>query len=100
MAYALVWPASASAILVSVLRPSLASPIILYFFLFPVALVGAIATVRAASRARGMSADSLRLATVAATIGWVEILLTIIVAISVSVWIIVAFVDLLDNGSL
>jgi hypothetical protein len=96
MAYALVWPASALAFLLSVWRPSLSSPIVLYLFLSPVALLGAIATVRAAGRARRQSPQPLRLAIVAETIGWVEILLTIIV----SVWITVEFVNFLEHEHL
>jgi hypothetical protein len=96
MAYALVWPASVLAFLLSVWRPSVSSPIVQYLFLSPVALFGAIATVRAASRARRQSPQPLRLATLAATIGWVEIILTIIV----SLWITVEFVNFLEHEHL
>ena len=80
----------------SVWRPSLSSPIVLFMLLSPVALIGGIATVRAASRARRLSPQPLKRAIIAETIGWVEILLTIIAA----VWITVEFLTFLEHESL
>jgi len=96
MTYALVWPAAAAAFLLSVMVPSMTSGIVLYMMLAPVALIGAIATVRAASRARDLSPQPLRLAIVAETIGWVEILLTLVL----SVWVVVVFVNFLEHETL
>jgi hypothetical protein len=96
MAYALVWPAATVAFLLSVLGPSMSSGIVLYMVLTPVGLVGAIAAIRTAGRARAISQRPLKLAIAAEVIGWLEIMLTVLV----SVWIVIDFVRFLEHETL
>jgi hypothetical protein len=96
MGYALIWPAAVLAFILSVLARSIFSGIVLFLVLAVVGLVGAIATVRTAGRARALSQPPLKLAIAAGVIGWIEISLTLLL----SVWVVIDFVRFLEHETL
>jgi hypothetical protein len=96
MAYALIWPACAVAFVMSVITPSASSGIVLYLVLAPIGLVGAIAAIHAARETRLRSPHRLRLALAAETIGWIEIVFSVIVFI----WVVTQFAMMLDSDHL
>jgi hypothetical protein len=75
LSYALIWPAAVVAFALTWSESTAVSPIVLFLALAVIGVVGAVLAVRTARRVRRRAA-SPRLAAVAETVGWIEIVVT------------------------
>ena len=82
LSYALIWPAAVAALALTWSESMAVSPIVLFLALAAIGVVGAVLAVRTARRVRRRVA-SPRLAVVAETVGWIEIVVTIMAVFTV-----------------